>query len=157
MLEHGARMVEFVLSNMALEEFTEGPPRDLAETLVRMYQNDTVRPQQILEGEHGETLQTLAAGVMMDEFEASENWAQKEDIAVPRPNDRPYDAAESAMKLLKLDRVNEAIDDIRERMYVATQDGNDEKVQRLQQKMMSLQELRKHIQQGAFLEEPEMR
>jgi DNA primase len=118
-----------------------------------MYQDDDVDPQRILDGEHGDQLQRLAAGVMMDEHEASKNWAEQEDIPVPRPNDRPYQAAESAMKLLKLDRVNEAIDEVREQAYLATQNGDEDRMQRLQQKMMSLQDLRKQIQRGAFLED----
>ena len=153
MLEQGRHMVEFVLGNMALDEFTEGPPRELVRTLVDMYRDDAVRPQAILDGEHGDSLQSLAASVMMEEHEASEKWAEREDIPVPTLNDRPFEAAESAMKLLKMDRVNEAIEQVREQSYEATQRGDEERMQELQQKMMSLQELRKHIERGAFLEE----
>lgn len=152
MLDHGTRMVEFVLGNMALDEFTEGPPRELAGTLVDMYKDGDVRSQEILGGDHGAALQSLGAAVMMDEHEASENWARKKNVAVPRLNDRPYEAAESAMKFLKLDRVNEAIDAVREEMFTATQQGNDDQVETLQQKMMSLQELRKAIHRGEFLD-----
>jgi DNA primase len=151
MLEQGRHMVEFVLGNMALDEFTEGPPRELVRTLVDMYRDDAVRPQAILDGEHGDSLQSLAASVMMEEHEASEKWAEREDIPVPKLNDRPYAAAESAMKLLKMDRVNEAIEQVREQSYQATQAGDEERMQRLQQKMMSLQELRKSIERGDFL------
>jgi len=153
MLENGRRMVSLVLGHMALDEFSEGPPRTLARALAEMYEDGEVQPQQILNGEHGETLQQLGAAVMMDEHEASEHWAQKEDIPVPHLNDRPYDAARSAMKFLKMDRVDEAIEAVRERMYQASQQGADEEVQRLQQKMMSLQELRKGIERGEFLED----
>jgi DNA primase len=153
MLENGGRMVGLVLGHMALDEFTEGAPRDLARTFAEMYEDGTVRPQQILGGEHGEELQQLGAAVMMDEHEASEHWAQKEDIPVPHLNDRPYEAARSAMKFLKMDRVDEAIEAVRERMYQASQQGANEQVERLQQKMMSLQELRKNIERGAFLDD----
>ncbi len=153
MLENGRRMVDLVLGHMALDEFTEGTPRDFARAFAEMYEDGTVRPQQILNGEHGEALQQLGASVMMDEHEASEHWAQKEDISVPHLNDRPYEAARSAMKFLKMDRVDEAIEAVRERMYQASQQGADEEVQRLQQKMMSLQELRKGIKRGEFLED----
>ncbi|MCS3755303.1 DNA primase [Salinibacter ruber] len=153
MLENGRRMVSLVLGHMALDEFSEGAPRDFARAFAEMYEDGTVRPQQILNGEHGEALQQLGASVMMDEHEASEHWAQKEDISVPHLNDRPYEAARSAMKFLKMDRVDEAIEAVRERMYQASQQGADEEVQRLQQKMMSLQELRKGIKRGEFLED----
>jgi DNA primase len=153
MLEHGTRMVKHVLGHMALDEFTEGPSRELVQVLVGMYQNEGVRPERIAQGEHGDALANLYSAVTIDEHEASENWAQQDDISVPRPNDKPYEAAESAMKLLKLDRVNEAIDEVREQAYAATQNGAEERMQRLQQKMMSLQELRKHIQRGDFLDD----
>ncbi|MFB6248552.1 MAG: DNA primase [Salinibacter sp.] len=153
MLDQGTRMVEHVLGHMALDEFTDGAPRQLVETLVGMYQDDDVRPQAILDGEYGEEQQRLAASAMMEEHEASTNWAEREDIPVPKLNDRPYEAAESAMKLLKMDRVNAAIEQVRERAYEATQAGDEERMQQLQQKMMSLQELRKQIERGAFLED----
>ena len=153
MLENGGRMVGFVLGHMALDEFTEGPPRALARTLAEMYDDGAVEPKRILNGECGESLQQLGASVMMNEHEASAHWAEKEDISVPHLNDRPYEAAESAMEFLKLDRVNEAIEAVRERMYQATQQGGDDRVQRLQQKVMSLQELRKSVKQGDFLDE----
>ena len=153
MLEHGTRMVTHVLGHMALDEFTEGPGRELVKTLVRMYQDDKMQPERILSGEHGDELQRLAAAVMMDEHEASKNWAEREDIPIPRLNERPYEAAESAMKFLKLDRVDEAIDAIREQAFAASRAGDEERMQRLQQKMMSLQDLRKRITRGEFLEE----
>ena len=153
MLEHGTRMVTHVLGHMALDEFTEGPGRELVRTLVQMYQDDQMQPQRILSGEHGDELQRLAAAVMMDEHEASKNWAEREDIPIPRLNERPYEAAESAMKFLKLDRVDEAIDAIREQAYAASRAGDEERMQRLQQKMMSLQDLRKRITRGEFLED----
>jgi DNA primase len=153
MLENGGRMVALVLGHMALDEFTEGASRELARTLAEMYEEDEVRAQQILNGEHGEALQRLGASVMMNEHEASKHWAQKEDIPVPHLNDRPYEAARSAMKFLKIDRVDEAIEAVREQMYQATQQRADDEVQRLQQKMMSLQELRKSIKRGEFLDD----
>jgi DNA primase len=153
MLENGSRMVAHVLGHMALDEFTEGPPRALARTLAEMYNEGTVQAQQILSGEHGEALQQLGTSVLMNEHEASEHWAQENDIAVPSLNDRPYEAAESAMKYLKLDRVDEALEAVRERMYQATQQGHNDQVPRLQQKVMSLQQLRKSIKQGDFLSE----
>jgi DNA primase len=153
MLEEGTRMVEHVLGHMALDEFTEGPPRELVQTLVQMYQEGDVRTQSLLEGEHGEQLQSLAASVMIEEHEASENWAKREDIPVPTFNDQPYKSADSAMKFLKLDRVNDAIEHVREQSYQANQAGDTERMQRLQQKMMSLQELRKEVQRGDFLDD----
>ena len=153
MLENGTRMVEHVLGHMALDEFTQGPPRQLVQTLVQMYQEGAVEAQAILDGDYGSDVQSLAASVMMEEHEASKNWAEREDIPVPKFNDKPYQSADSAMKFLKLDRVNGAIEEVREQSYQANQAGDTERMQRLQQKMMSLQELRKEVQKGAFLDD----
>jgi DNA primase len=153
MLENGSRMVAYVLGHMALDEFTEGPPRDLARTLVKMYQDGSVEADEILSGDHGDALQQLGTSVLMEEHEASEGWAQKEDIDVPHLNQRPYEAAESAMKFLKLDRVNEALEAVREQMYQTTQQKQNDAVEGLQQKVMSLQKLRKRIKRGEFLDD----
>jgi DNA primase len=152
MLEEGSPMVAFILGNMALDEFTEGTPRELVNTFVAMYTNDAVQPAKVLNGECGDDLQSLAASVMMNEFEPSKNWARHKDIRVPRLNQEPREAAASAMTLLKLDRVNDAIDQQRERIYQADRNGNDEALRRLQQQMMSLHELRKRIKNREFLE-----
>ena len=149
MLEHGASMIEYILGHMALDEFTAGTPRDLVTTLVEMYNDDDVRPQAILDGSQGDALQTLATSVMVNEYEPSENWTRK-DIRVPRLNQEPREAAASAMTLLKLDRVNQAIDQVRERMR-RMDAADDGAVQTLQQKMMSLQKLRQHIKRREYL------
>jgi DNA primase len=71
---------------------------------------------------------------------------------VPRLNNDPFEAAASAMTLLKLDRVNETIQEHKRRMRRADQEGNDDKMRALQQKMMSLYELRKHIENREYLD-----
>jgi DNA primase len=152
MLEHGTTMVEFILGNMALDEFTAGAPRKTIQAFIQMYQEDRVRPQQILEGRFGDKLQRLGASVMVDEHQLSENWARNSNISVPRLNNDPFEAAASAMTLLKLDRVNETIQEHKRRMRRADQEGNDDKMRALQQKMMSLYELRKHIENREYLD-----
>ena len=153
MLEHRTPMVEFILGNMALDEFTGGPPRELVSALMHMYrEKGEVNPERIMSGAQGDTLQNLAAAVMMDKHQPSEHWAQRQRIPVPRLNDRPYEAAASAMTLLKLDRVEEAIDEHRQKIYRATQSGGEEKVRTLQNQLMSLHDLRKRIQRREFLE-----
>jgi DNA primase len=151
LLEHGTPMVEFILGNMALDEFSEGPTRKLVRALVKMYERGSVDPQRALSGSLGPDVQNLAASVMMDEYEPSANWGQRE-VKVPRLNDKPYEAAASAMTLLKLDRVNEAIDAHRRKIYRADQDGDEEALRTLQNQMMALHDLRKRIQQREYLE-----
>ena len=146
-------MVEFVLGNMALDEFTDGPPRELVQVLVGMYQDrGTVTADRILSGHEGQTLQNLAAAVMMDQHQPSKHWARQQSIPVPRLNEKPYEAAASAMTLLKLDRVEEAIDEHRQKIYEATQAGHDDRLRTLQNQLMSLHDLRKRIKRREFLE-----
>ena len=151
MLEEGAPMVEFILANMALDEFTEGTPRALVKAFLDMYDAGRVQPDKVLDGDCGDDLQSLAASVVMNEYEPSENWARRKDIRVPRLNQEPREAAASAMTLLKLDRVNEAIDQQRERIYRADPSGDDNTMRHLQQQIMSLHELRKRIKNREFL------
>ena len=149
MLEHGTPLVEFILGNMALDEFTAGPPRTLVETLADMYAEDDMRPVRVLEGAHGPALQNLAASVMVDEHTPSENWTRKQNIPVPRFNQEPYEAGASAMTLLKLDRVKEAIDAQRQRIHQAADD--DAAVRALSEGLTRLFELRKRIERREFL------
>lgn len=150
MLTHGTPLVEFILSHMALEEFTEGPAREIAATLLQMYHDDAVDPKQFFDGSMSAAVQSLAAGVMVDRYEPSQNWQLKQNISVPRKNEDSHRAAISAMTILKLERVREAIARQKEKMYHAT--PNDSDLRTLQEEMMALHNLRKQIEQHEFLE-----
>jgi DNA primase len=89
---------------------------------------------------------------MVDEHEPSKNWIQRQNISVPRLNEEPYEAGASAMTLLKLDRVNEAIEAHRQQMYQASQAADEERMRELQNEMMALHQLRKQIEQREYLE-----
>ena len=149
MLEDGAPMIEFILGHMALEEFTQGPSREIVEILLQMYHEEAVDTQRFFEGAFDEAVQRLVAEVLVDRYEPSENWAAKK-IHVPRINEDPHKAATSAMTLLKLNRVKDAIVRHKEKMYRAAQNDGDQHA--LQTEMMHLLELKKQIERGAFLE-----
>ena len=150
MLERGLPLVEFILSNMALDEFTEGTSRSMASTLLHMYDNEQIDVQHFLEGGEGRAAQRLASEVMMDAHEASKGW-QGHDINVPTLNEDPYEAAASAMTLLKLRRVEEAIARQKDKMYRANRKDLD--LQEMQREMMELHRFRKKIEGRAFLDE----
>jgi len=152
MLDQGTPMVEFILGNMSLGEFTEGPARDMVDVFIGMYGNDAVKPSRITDGEFGDELQNLAASVMVDKYTPSENWRQRQNITVPRFNQEPYEAGASAMTLLKLDRVDDAITRQKEKMFEASRSGGDENVGELQKEMMQLYEMRKRIKRREFLD-----
>ncbi len=151
MLEHGRSMVELILGNMALDEFTEGPARTMAKSFLSMYQQGEVETHPFLEGTYGEAVQRLAAEVMVDRYTPSDNWKERK-IAVPRLNEHPEEAAISAMTLLKLDRVQEAIEQQKQKIFHAAQ-NNSPDLRSLQEGMMALHQLHKHITQRAFLDD----
>ncbi len=150
MLEHGSPMVEFVLGNMSLDEFTPGPARTSAERLLAQYEEGKVERQAFLDGSFGQEVQRLATEVSMVLHEPSENWERKRKITVPKLDGDPYDAAVGVMMQLKLDRVNAAIEKQREEMYRASRAGDE--LQPLQTQMMALHELRRRIERKEFLE-----
>ena len=150
MLEKGGPLVEFVMGHVALDEFTDGPPRRMATALVDMFEGGAVDPQQFLNGSRGPDLQQLAAGLLMNRYEPSTNW-QTRNISVPEYNRDPHEAAAKVMTKLKLTRVDQAITDQKERIF-RHNGGGDKELRSLQQEMIELQDLRALIQRREFLE-----
>jgi DNA primase len=149
MLEHGTAMVEFVLGHMALEEFTRGPVRELVEHLVKQYEGGTVSPEAFTRGDFGPGVQRVAAGVLVDRHTASMNWQRQHGIRVPELDAEPYESAASAMTLLKLDRVSDAIRQQQRRIYAAEQAGED--MTPHLEGMQGLHALRSRIERREFL------
>ncbi len=147
MLEFGPDIVEFILSNMSLDEFTEGPARDAASTLLDMYQSGDVDKARLLDGSTGEGVQRLAAEVLTDRHEPSNRWQQKA-IEVPRLHEDPRQSATSAMALLKLDRIDGHIRRLSDQIRQA---DSEERVRSLQRSMMELHAMRRDIENRRFL------
>jgi DNA primase len=147
MLMEGLPLVEFVLGHMGVEEFSEGASRDVIGHLLAMYEAGQIDARPMLDGSLGEAVQALAAEVLMETEEPSENWKRRHNITVSR--DDPNKVALGAMVLLKKARVDEAIDQQRQRIFQAAQQGAD--LHQLQEEMMALHQLRKQIEQRAFL------
>ncbi|MDX1429867.1 MAG: DNA primase, partial [Rhodothermales bacterium] len=150
MLERGEPLVEFILGRMALNEFTEGPSREIASALMQMYEAEHIDRDQILDGTFGPEVQQLAAAVLVDSVEVSENWEKRQNITVPQLNEDAFESASSAMVLLKLDRIDEVIEEKRREIYNVSQEGGD--VQAYQQTLMQLLQLRRSIEKREFLE-----
>lgn len=149
MLQHGRPMVEHVLSHTALDEFSRGPVRETVQLLLAQYEQGAIRKDDFTGGTHGPLIQKITAGVLVDRHVPSENYARK-GINVPKFNDEPFEAAASAMTLLKLDRVNEAIALVNRRTYAAEQAGED--LTPLQEQMQQLQRLRGQIERREFFD-----
>jgi DNA primase len=151
MLLHGEPMVEHALSRMALEEFSEGAVRALVAGLIAQFESGTVHAEPFLRGEFGEEVQRLAAEVLAVSREVSANWQTKVGVAVADELEtRPFEAANSAMRYLKLYRVGEAIEALKQQLFVAERAGED--VTELQRRQVELDQLKKSIASGDFLE-----
>ncbi len=151
MLEHGSPMVEHVLGHMALEEFSAGPVREAAGHLLVQYEAGNVDADAFTGGAFGQAVQRVTAGALADRHTTSENWKRRGITAKdPELNEAPYEAAASAMTLLKLDRVAEAIEEQKRRLYAVEQAGEDPTP--ILQAMQQLHALRSHVERRGFLE-----
>ena len=146
MYQHGSSLIEFILGNTSLDEFTAGPARQAASAFLQQYEAGSVDRSTFLNGDYGDDVRRLMADVAMMQYEPSQNWERKQNIPVPRLDDDPYEAAISAMTLLKLDRVNDAIEKQRQEIFEAERAGDE--IQPLQTQMMALNELRRRIEEG---------
>ncbi len=151
MFEHGSSLIEFILGNTSLDEFTSGAARETVEQFLDQYESGEVDRQAFLNGSFGDDVRDLMAEVAVVRHEPSKNWERKQRITVPRLDEDPYEAAISAMTLLKLDRVNDAIEKQREEIFEAVKAGDE--IQPLQTQMMALHELRRRIERREFLED----
>ena len=149
MLEHGTPMVELILGNMAVAEFSEGPSRKIIETFLAMYEKGEMKAHSFIDGKWGEDVRQLAAEVLVLQHEPSENWGKKQNINVPRFNQNPRESAIGAMTQLKLDRVREAIQQMKEKIRQSSKQNED--IDELQRQMMHLHDLKKQISQQEFL------
>lgn len=152
MLEHGLAMVEFVLGHMALAEFTEGPVRQAVEHIRALYEEGAVSPERFVRGDFGEAVRHVVTGVLVDRHTASANWLRQHNIRVPSLNEDAYESAASAMTLLKLDRINEAIATRQRELYAAEQAGED--TRGLLETVQRLHHLRSRIERRQFLTHP---
>lgn len=143
MFEYGSSMVEFVLGNTSLDVFTSGTPRKTVECFLSQYESGQMERRAFLDGSFGDDVQRLVADVVLVQHEPSENWERKQKITVPRRDEDPYKTAVSAMTLLKMDRVNDAIERQLREIRNAEQSGGE--LQAMQVRMMELHELRRRI------------
>jgi DNA primase len=149
MLDHGRSMVEFVMGNMAMDEFTVGVVRDTIMGILTMYEEGNVDRNRLAEGAFGANVQRLVTEVLMQRHEPSENWVKKQ-IQVPRFNEHPREAAASTMTQLKLDRVKEELQRVQQRIFHSERQGKD--LRTLLEEQMDLHALRKQIENQEFLD-----
>lgn len=149
MLDHGAPMISFILSRTSLDEFTEGAPRDSARALVGQFEKGQLDRTAFLDGSLGPEVQRLAAEILTDREEPSDNWGKKKQIFVPGLNEDARAAAAGAMTLLKLDRLDEMIGKLRHSIHSTERREGD--VRAVQEELVRLQQLRRKIEEREFL------
>jgi len=148
MLRHGLTMVEHVMSRMAVEEFTEGAARDAVVALLGQFEAGAVDRDPFVRGDLGEPVQALVARVLAETQAGSDNWERRVGVRTPELDARPFEAAAGAMRLLKLDRVQEALEAATARVRAAERDGLD--ATPIQQEIIALHDVRRRIERGEF-------
>ncbi len=148
MLEDGAEMIEWVMSRMALTDFTGGPSREFATELVKQYSENRFNRTSFLSPATPSSIRLLAAEVMTTTDEPSDNWGKKL-ILVPRLDEDAIKSAASSMRYLKKHRLDQQIEKVRMQVMRAQETGADPR--ELQMKLSKLYQLGKHIESGRFL------
>ena len=150
MIDQGLPLVEYIMSNMALHEFTKGPMVDALQYIISMYEKgERITRQPFVDGTLGTPIQKLVTEILMMRYEPSENWQRKQNITIPKFNQDPHVSANSAMKQLKRRRVDEALEDLKARIFHAQRMGED--LTPLLQERMALLEFQKQIEDPQFL------
>ena len=149
MLDHGKPMIEYIMGNMALEEFTAGPVREAVSHMLSLYEQGHVDKQPFVDGSYGTQIQRLVTEILMLRYEPSENWERRQNITIPRFNQDPYEAAYSAMKQLKRRRIEQALSELKTRIFRAQRSNED--VKPLLEERMVLLQLQRQIEDPDFL------
>ena len=149
MLESGRPLVEYILGNMALDEFSDGPARRIVTKIIEQYEVGEIDRRPFVDGTHGAAVQSLVTEVLMDRHAPSENWQRHLNVHVPRMNNEPTEAAADAMMLLKLDRIDESIRRVKRRHDRKEAAGED--VRGELEEIMALRRLRTQIEERDFL------
>lgn len=149
MFHEGVPMVEHVMTRMGLDEFTEGAPREAVEALLAQHAAGAVDAAPFVRGAFGPGVQALASRVLAQQHDVSDNWSRA-GVVVPGEDARPFVVATDAMKRLKDDRLVEAVEAAMRRMAVAEAAG--ESVAEIQGEVGQLNEIRRQIARGEFLD-----
>ncbi len=146
MLRHGVPMVEHVMSRMAVEEFSAGAARQAVEALLAQFEAGAVSRDPFVRGDHGDAVQALVTRVLAETQAGSDNWERRVGVRTPELDAQPFDTAASAMRYLKLDRVQEALEAASARVRAAERDGRD--ATPVQQEIIALHDVRRRIERG---------
>ena len=79
----------------------------------------------LIRGDYGGDVQSLAAEVLSERHVVSRRGASKRGVEPESRDAHPFEAATSAMRFLKLDRLDEVLGEVRREIYAAEQGGSD--------------------------------
>ena len=151
MLAHGLPMIEHVLTRMGVEEFTPGPAQSVVQALIAQFEAGSADVTPFVRGDLGDAVRVLVQEALAEKHGGlSDNWQGKVGITPKGRDDEPFKAAASAMRLLKLDRVQEAVAQAMAQMQSVERAGGD--ISDLQQHVNELNELRRQIERGEFMD-----
>ena len=150
MLEQGAPMVEHVLTRMGVDEFSPGPSREVVEALIGQFEAGAIEVAPFVRGDHGDDVRVLVQDALSERHGLSDNWHGKVGINPKHRDDNPFASAASSMRLLKLDRVDEAVREAMTQMQSLERAGQD--ITELQGHVNGLNDLRRQIERGEFME-----
>ena len=151
MLEQGAPMVEHVLTRMGVEEFTPGPSQTVILALIDQFEAGAVDVGPFVRGDHGDGVRVLVQEALAEKHGGlSDNWHGKVGVTPKHRDDNPFASAASSMRLLKLDRVDEAVHESMAQMQSLERAGQD--ITELQSHVNELNALRRQVERGEFME-----
>ncbi len=150
MLEQGLPMVEHVLTRMGVEEFTPGPAQEVVGALIGQFEAGAVEVAPFVRGEHGDDVRVLVQDALAERHGLSDNWKGKVGVDAKGRDDNPFASAAGSMRLLKLDRVQEAVTEAMAQMQSLERAGQD--ITELQAHVNDLNELRRQIERGEFMD-----
>lgn len=149
MLEFGRPLVEYILGNMALDEFSEGLVQQIVTEIIAQYEVGEIDRRPFVDGTHGAAVQSLVTEALVDRHAPSENWQRHLNVNVPRMNDEPKEAAADAMMLLKLDRIDASLQRVKRRHDAKEAAGDDVRAEL--EEIMALRRLRTQVEHREFL------
>ena len=150
MLEHGLPMVEHILTRMGVEEFTPGPAQGVVTALIEQFQAGAIDVTPFVRGDHGDGARVLVQESLAERHGLSDNWHGKVGVNPKHRDDNPFASAAGSMRLLKLDRVQEAVTAAMAQMQSLERQGGD--ISDLQRHVNDLNELRRQVERGEFME-----
>ena len=151
MLEQGSSMIEYILGNMNLNEFQEGPSRELAELLLNLYQEfeepplDAIKRGQFMTSE---SVRQLVASLSIRQHHVSEKWKDRK-IEVPEQDDDARKVAEDCMRIIKRAVIKHEMEEL-ENQILGSDAGSRVQLELQEQYHQRIQFLRAIEKRGVF-------